>query len=462
MNKLRKLINREVRFARNPAANASMICRLKGNVNEKKIYEAIQKILIKHPLTACTIRIENDGFWLIQNQIDKLELRIETRENDNSWKSVFTEEHKKAFNITTGPLLRFCLIKGKKFSELIGICQHSICDGTGLAYLMADILAFTENPGIEAAPLLSPPPLTPEYIKKKYKESKVKKIIRKVIINMMNKKWQKQKIDFNQRDTEIISEILWSKYSYKIVTMEWEKERLGKLVEKCHNMKVSINSALTAAFIGAYENIFGAFSVKKKSVSVPVDLRNRIDPPAGNVLDFYVGGVMLKFSYDHNKSMWENARKFNTVMKKYVKDLNLFKSFFETEGIDPFLLDSVSFALYGKDADPSDPQHEKLIKFLGDNKNIAVQFFKKFLNFIPGTVMTNLARLKVKKNFNAFELDRMIFAPSSSPYVNLALAAITVSDCLVVTLNYAEPEGRTILTEKMTTVKNIAEKMLEN
>lgn len=74
--------------------------------------------------------------------------------------------------------------------------------------------------------------------------------------------------------------------------------------------------------------------------------------------------------------------------------------------------------------------------------------------------MTNLARLKIKENYGAFRLERMYFAPSSSPYLKLAIGAVTVSDCLVVTLNYTEPDGEDHITEKMKKVEEIAEKLL--
>lgn len=461
MNRLRKLQCHEAKFIRNPVANVSIICRLTGKINAKELSAAIGKLLIKHPLTTCKTQITEDGFWLIRDSVKELPLRVEKRTGEHTWKTVFTEEHKKAFNIEQGPLIKFCLIQGDRASEFIGICQHAICDGTGLAYLMADVLAFLEDPGLEVKELPLPRPLTPENIADLYRESSLAGKLKKLVIRQMNKKWEKQKVIFDQADLETISRTLWSKHSYKIVDLELDRQQLKNLVDTCHIEKVSINSALTTAFMGAYKKICGPFKKTKQSVAVPVNLRERIKPPAGNVLDLYVGSAMFKFRYDHQITLWENARIFNTGMKKNVNDKNLFKGFYETAGLDAFLLDGMSFALIGKDVDPSEPRYKKLRDFAEDKKNMAVVFVKRFLTFIPGTIMTNLARLKIKENYNSFSLDRIYFAPSSSPHLQLAIGAATVADCLVVTLNYAEANDNTELTDKMVAVRNLAAEMLK-
>ncbi len=67
----------------------------------------------------------------------------------------------------------------------------------------------------------------------------------------INKKWEEEKIFFDQEDYEALAQTYWAKYEHSMVLVELSEEQTTTLVERCRREEVTVNSAISTAFLAA-------------------------------------------------------------------------------------------------------------------------------------------------------------------------------------------------------------------
>ena len=446
--KVRELTGNERKFLWSPVANVNVTARVLGKIDENDFRNAIAKLEKRHPLIRTKVRYQNDRAWFVNGDVPEIPVRFVKRNDDKQWIDEVMGEYKTPFNPFTGPLIRFSVVLSEEVSEIIIYCQHSICDGTALVYVMRDLLEIAANPDMAIELLPLPAPLSPENLPEGSDMSGLKAKIRDAAMNSINKKWRQNKITFDQEDFENIFSAYWQKHEYRIIFLEMEAQETNRLVQACRENNVTVNSALCAAFLGAYKELNGSFKGNKRSVAVPVDLRRRMKPEAGDVLSLYVGSILCKYDYHLNESFWDNTKRFHQLILKDMEKTNLFEIFHNLERMDHTMLDCmVSFAPTAKYVTPEYSRFQKLNSFYHDKKNMAIKMSKKFAGALPGMVMTNLGRANIKDTYGRLKIDKLFFLPSTGEDFPLALGAVTINDKMVVTVNYVEKSKESMLLQ---------------
>ena len=145
---IRKLINNERKLLLTPAANVAVVARIKGNVNYYALERAINKIKEKHPLITSIVKTEKNIKFFVKDPDLQIPLKSVARNSDSDWIDVIKQENLIPFDHSNGPLIRFILIYSPDVSEIITYCQHAICDGTALAFLLRDLLMVMCEPDV--------------------------------------------------------------------------------------------------------------------------------------------------------------------------------------------------------------------------------------------------------------------------------------------------------------------------
>lgn len=440
-------------------ANISLVARLNGSIDEENVHQAISKVRIIHPQAAVRVVIDSDhNAWFHTDNVPEIPIKAVERKTDGQWFDEIWQAQQTPFDPFTGPLLRFVLIKSPKVSDLVVFAQHSICDGTGLAYLLRDVLIHLGNPELETKPIPAPPPLTPENLPGGVNENAIAKLLRKLYSQQLNKKWRKSPFYFDIEDFHAIQNAFLGKYTYRVVTAELSTAETEKLINICRAQNVSVNSGLTTALIAAYNDVIGPLQGSKRKVAVPVDMRNRLGKAVGDVLDLYVGSVMFDYKYDTRKSFWDNTRVFHLIAHRKMESLACFEVMYQMEDMDGTLMDVLlGFGTMSKLIQPETSRYEKISSFAQDQKNAANQLAARFLGALPGVINTNLANMNFPQRYGEIELERMYFTPATAPDYPLVIGVITTSGRLTLTLNYME---EIVNTQTMTDIRNRALRFL--
>ena len=451
----KKLNQRERTHAKVPQSNISVIATIYGNISHENLREVINKMQIRHPILNCHLQTKGREVWLLANGKIDMPLKVIARENENQWKEVILKEHKIPFDMVNGPLIRFILLYSEKISDLIIFCQHTICDGLSLAFIVRDIMIHLANPSKLIEKLPKAPVVDKDNIPSDIKPILALRLLGKKI----RKKWEKNEILFNFEDFQELHKVFWDNYSYKAHLYELSRENTEKFVSKCRENEVTVNSALIAAFAISQNRINTTSPDYLKKYASAVNLRNLLLKPAGEQFGFFAGGTQLKYKYSPKHSLWDAAKKIhNKVSPEKAKEQALISTLSAFE-LPSTLMDAQFFAAFGHLIPKSSPSYSKMQTFIHDEKNLAIKMVKKKLSKGLGLaqIITNLGNLNFPLKYGDYFLKNLILMPSCSPYTELVLGAVTHGGSLSVTLNHMES---TISSEKVLKIKEIANNLI--
>jgi len=448
----RKITPIERLFSRSPFSIVTVVARIKGNVSEDMLIHAVSKVQQRHPNLRVRIKEDNDHVpWFTSAGANEIPVEIVPRESEDHWIKVHHEVCQVPFEFEARPAIRFILVQSPTISELIILCHHIICDGLSLAYLARDLMVHLGDPTRAVELLPDPVPIDRDTIPN---EVSLNAIVR-FFINRINKKWEKDKIYFDQEDYRSLSDAYWKNFNHKMFSVELFEAQTAALVARCRNEGVTVNSALATAFVGAQYSVQGD-KLYHSSIGVAGNVRDRLQRPAGEVMGFYAGVVTLKYKYDGRMSFWENARRFHKKVKPLYTNKNLFKDFLVWCYLEPAILESINFKKLGRLVPLHSERYDKLSTF-SQRDDVVLSILKRdkmdsLDKIIMGTAVTNLTRLDFPRKYGTLELDRLIMNPGGAfplVNVNLVLGAVTCAGKLSLVVEYAEEAVDTLTMQKV-------------
>jgi len=448
----RKVTPAERFFTRSPFSIVTMVARIKGEVTEDMLKDAVAKVQQRHALLQVRIQDDvNHDQWFTSENVQEIPVEIVPRRSENDWIEIHAEASKIPFDFDIRPAIRFILVQSPEVSELIILCHHIICDGISLAYLAQDLMVHLGDPSREAEVLPMPPTIALDNLPQDVKMSGLVKFI----VNRMNQKWAEDCEYFDHEDYQAISSAYWENFNHEVLTVEMSEAETSALVALCRKEKVTVNSALTTAFAGAQSLVEGEKPYRGKVV-VAASLRDRIPNPGGEGMGFYAGDVELKFKYDQKKDFWENARLFQKKFLPKYTNKTLFGTILNWLYLDPTIFEAMNFKKLGGLVSPDSPRYKKLTAF-SRKDDVVLRILKRDkLESLDvkhwGTATTNLGRLDFPKIYGALELDRLIMQPGGGiplVNVNLVLGAVTCAGKLSLVIEYAEQAIDTATMEKI-------------
>ncbi len=424
-----------------PYAIVSMVARIKGVINSYDLREVITKVHQRHTLLRVRLRVdENHVPWFTSENVQEIPVEVLPRKSEKDWIEVINNSSKIPFNFEKHSPIRFVLVYSPAISELIIMCHHIICDGLSLAYLARDMLEYMGDPTRSVEILPYPMPLDLASLPKDIRLSGLVK----TVITKISRKWKATEVHFDQKDYEELTRAYWQHFQHQVISVELSEDLTSQLVSKCRIEKVTVNTALTAAFVAAQVKEQGEKSFHT-AIMIASSVRDRLLPPAGESMGYYAGGVTLKYKYNQKMSFWENARKLHQKLESLYSNKILFNEPLTWSYLDPAILESLNFKMLGSLVSPDSPRHEKLSSF-GQRDDVVSSILKRqgmssLKKQFLSTAVTNLTRLDFPRKYGALELDRFIINPGGGfplAMVNLVIGAVTCAGKLSLLLEHEE------------------------
>ena len=420
--------------------NVVVIATLNGNILEDDLIEALKKVAQMHPIIGVRVVVDiNYDAWFTDEGAAPLQLKIISRKSSRQWINIIENEHNIPFDFDKGPLIRFILLKSEEISDLIVICQHSICDGISLTNLIQDIMLLLNNPETKVK-RIDPVLPVPENFPAAPLRVKLKLLKNRLIMGRINRKWDKQRVVFDNEDYKNIHKAYTQKYKHKIIVEELSELQTSALVNWCHQNHVTVNSALSVALLAGKHDIRGRSDVGSPIIQIAVNIRDQFKKSVERVFGLLAGGIKFEFEYFPDKTFSDNVSLFH---QKVQHELNGNKILEPLIGyyIEPTLVDGINFATYGRWVSDDFSRHEKLSGFIKNKSNKAVAISDQIIDNMPGLMISNLGNVKTHKEYVSLKLDQLHFVTSSSPFLDLVIGAVTVNGKLTMTLNYMEDDN---------------------
>jgi NRPS condensation-like uncharacterized protein len=434
-----------------------MVARVRGDVSGRMLADAVSRVQQRHPLLRARIAEDSDhDLWFTSEGAGEIPIEVVPRESEEQWIQVFHEACQVPFEFDARPATRFILVQSPAASELIILCHHIICDGLSLAYLARDLMIHLGDPERDVEVLPDPVPLDKGSMPQDVSVGRIAQFF----IKRINKQWAQSRVFFDQEDYRALCEAYWRNYTHRMLPIELSETQTSALVERCRQEQVTVNTALTAAFVGAQVLVQGDRPYHT-SIGIAGSVRNRVREPVGEGMGFYAGVVTCKCGYDVKTSFWENARQFHRKITPRYTNKVLFQDLLTWCYLDSAILEALNFKRLGGLVSPDSPRYDKLSAF-GEQDDVILALLKRekmdsLDRIVMGTAVTNLTRMDFPRTYGPLELDRLIMNPGGAfplSNVGLVLGAVTCSGKLSLVVEYAEQAVDT------TTMQKIADKAM--
>lgn len=407
-------------FLRSPMNEVIVIAQINGHLSKKILEEALIKVSEKHPLLCSKISIDPDGKAEFVNEgYCKFEINEFFQPLNQSGLEFALSSVQKSFQINKAPLIKFGLIYNENITELVIICHHIICDGLSLMGILQDILKFASNPLIPTKPIKELPLIIQKNLPSNYHPSKLVTWF----ISRINKKWMRDKVIFSELSFQKMHAITWQNKSRRVYTKIFSREITKNFIERCQKENITVNSAVSTAILIAQNMVLDLKKKKKYTVSMAIDLRNKLKVDIGDALGLYAGVLFFRLRLDPSRSFLEESRKIHLKILKHIIPkkiyaltlLNLF---------DPNLIDAIYFQNTGI---------------------IDINIVQKFSNLVDihklkdGVAITNLRNILIPPNYGNFQLNSLIFIPPWVMKHRIVMGLWSFNGRLGYSLNYWEP-----------------------
>lgn len=303
--------------------NCVFTVNIHGNLSPERLRNALVKIQQKHPLLRARIQEDekNVPYFTSTINLTEIPVRIEERQGDTQWKTESEKEWSKLFNEKDKPLARVVWLKGEGVSDLMLVCPHCICDGTTFVSLMSDLLLLLDKPGHEltAYPAFNS---IEGLLSKSYQRS-VRKVFKARIFSVLAHAFFFLKSDRNKKPAGQGYMLHW----------KLDAARTTDLVSACKKEGVSVNAALSAAFLAAFQTVKGKDARGK--IICPVDIRRFVEEIKTDHM--FAFAPIAELSTGKNLDLWTRARKLKDDLDLKIAAINAHELLFMSEYFHAFV-----------------------------------------------------------------------------------------------------------------------------
>lgn len=324
--------------------NVVLAARIKGSIDTESLKTSLHDLRNRHPMLAVRVVMNQDGSaYYSSDDVPLNEFTVESRNDETQWQKQVQHQLQKGFSLKRGPLVRCALVHSPEVSEIILCAHHAICDGMSLGYLLRDLLTLQHKESTVYNQTLIPPPVNSETVPTPPPSGGLKGFI----IKLINKKWASKNISFNEEAIDAMHRKFWQSNGVPHLTVwQLDKDKTSGIISRCRQEKVTVNSVLWTAFLGAQYTVQQDHAAHRNHSALAVNTRDKLNVPAGESFGFFASSLSVTLSYKPQLTFWENARNVHAAIMQEMKKTNLFRMLV-SDLIHPTLLDSLYFQKYG-------------------------------------------------------------------------------------------------------------------
>ena len=392
-----------------------MVARVRGGLDRDVLFRAIDEARNRHFLLGTRVTFEDDGSaFLIRNGTPEFQLEEIAASDHKQWQSVVREQLSMPFDLQKGPLVRFSLVKSESISHLILCAHHVICDGISLGFLMRDILTACSDKEVRLPGLPVPPQITQNTVSQPLKIN----VVRRWIISLIRKSWDKKNIRFDAAQHEaMLDRYFQVNDQIQFDELELSQAETVALVSRCREEKVTVNSAIWAAFQLAQDDV-----LPRKNIHSTAGLARSLRPGMlADVTDsfgFFAGSMTFQLPFQPDPSFWNMVRNVHKRITDFLGAENPFQLLI-MELVHPTLADSLYFQKLG---------------FISERLSQKMLKLAHWHELYYGCAITNVGRLEVAEHYGPLTLEA-IHGPIVYSDVNeKTIGVTTVADRLSISM----------------------------
>lgn len=352
--------------------NAVFTVKISGSPSLEQLQQALAKVQTRHPLLRSRIVKDKRGFpWFTTDDgPPAIPVSVVNRDSDEDWLRRSRQEWVTPFDMDKGPLIRMVWLRSPSVSELLMVFHHTICNGGSAVGLLQEILALWDQPSLSTGKEMEF--VTPE----------------KLLAGLTIPRSTRRKARLNSLMALMILSVKSAFLSRKNgATLSREKDYVinwkldaatsTALFNYCKGLNITVNTALCAAFLTAFQSVRG--SDKYKGITCPVDIRKYLPTLQKDDLFAFAMAITLPMEENKEESVWEKAARMQKDASAKMEKLN-----------------AADYLV------PMEYAHATLRPLLK-----LLRYSKPGL----GLLFSNMGRLEIQKQYDSFEVDT-VYSPT--------------------------------------------------
>jgi len=404
--------------------NVCMMAEIDIKVQKTTIEQAVKALTKRHPLLTAGIFFDenNNAHYRLQRS-RPISVDYYEEINGDEWKNWILHQNALLFDFENGPLLRiFAGVRdGKSTFALLG--HHLLGDGLSFLYLLRDFLLALENnlPNEQITPRI----LTgaADFPRKAQMRG-----LTKVLVKSLNRAYRAKGKRYTTSDFTALHQRIHRTRQPNFCDFYLSKSETSALVKQCRQQDVTVNEAITAAFMSARQNAGNTSDY----LGIACSVRNEVKNAPGESMGNFVSGISVSAEYNREISFWDNARRLQSLLSLRLKDSKqrmVALAFLDL--LDKNLIDSMNFF----------PVEENITK---PTKIVCGKLCGT--PYDRGLGVSNLGKHEFV--YNTFRVVNCLFIPPLFFQNDFIVSALTINSRLAICLRYIGAELTAEMVER--------------
>lgn len=409
-------INTEREHIFSPDIHVGIAAKINTSIDNDRIYDAIKALYHRHPLLTATIIFDekNTAYYKLYSS-KPIQIEFVESEDPLIWKSWMADTNHKPFDFQNGPMLKMLVIRSKGHTIFAVLGHHLLGDGISFVFFMRDFLAALDNH-------LDDMQLFPPIIQNALSLPAKGRLgwLMKVLAKKLNRDYRRSGKQFTYNDYYSLYETYNLGKNPSMCLFSLNTDETQRLIDLCRLHRVTVNEAITAAFVSARKDA----GIKSDYLGVSCSIRAEMTVNPKEGMGNYVSGIALSANYDDSLDFWTNSRNIgnllNTKLKKTRKRMIALSL---VDAIDDSLIDAVNFAGFGGYRNPTAQKLCDILCGVPADKGLGISNLGKF-----------------KMDFEQFSVEKMWFVPPLFASSDFIVGVFTLNNEMNFCLRYSASE----------------------
>jgi NRPS condensation-like uncharacterized protein len=314
------------------SANFAMVVRVRGDFSVEQLQDALARVRPRHRLLVARVDPEDPaGSSSSPESAPRFPLRMLDDCAEADWKEVAKAELRRSTWDKSGPFARFILLRLEDASDIVGVFNHSICDGMSGMYFLRDILQILGDPKVELPPIPTPPSsftlIPPSVAENPRVRRQVNFIVTMMKVSLYLQRLRRRFLP-KARQSKPVQQFdednLPPAQRFCIIPRGLTASQTKALIERCRAEQTSVHAAVCIAWLRAFANQLEDRKSWKRRVSSPVNLRERLPRPVGDTAGLFMSTVETRVDCAPGRDFWQTARQLKQDLNEGTTDEKAF------------------------------------------------------------------------------------------------------------------------------------------